>query len=47
MSFSDTAGDNIASCLLSQNEFVFESWSELVIAIQDYCSPHLATRVKP
>jgi hypothetical protein len=47
MSFSDTAGDDIASCFLSQNKFMFVSWSELVIAIQDYCSSHLDTTVKP
>jgi len=47
MCFSDTPGDNTASCLLLQNEFMFESWPELVIAIQFYCSLHLATTVKP
>jgi hypothetical protein len=46
MSFSDTAGDNRASCSLSQNEFTFESWPELVIANQDYGSPHLDTAAK-
>lgn len=47
MSFSNREGDNIASCSLSENEFMFESWPELDIAIQDYGSHHLDATVKP